>query len=113
MQAHNQMIFPQAAICLAAAASVADGRVAAKANPPPLQPSFLALFSSTFCAYIHGCRRKPAIAINGRRNKPIGPGGSTRRLHQGTVIRSAVFWMNRLLITVPCGGRNRIDEGVK
>lgn len=28
-----------------------------------------------------GCRRKPAMAINGRRNKPIGPGGSTRRLH--------------------------------
>jgi len=22
------------------------------------------------------------MAINGRRNKPIGPGGSTRRLHQ-------------------------------
>ena len=28
------------------------------------------------------CRRKPAMAINGRRNKPFGPGGSTRRLHQ-------------------------------
>jgi hypothetical protein len=27
------------------------------------------------------CRRKPAMAINGRRNKPFGPGGSTRRLH--------------------------------
>ena len=27
------------------------------------------------------CRRKPDMAINGRRNKPIGPGGSTRRLH--------------------------------
>src|SRR5690242_1116446 len=27
-------------------------------------------------------RRKPAMAINGRRNKPIGPGGSTRRLHR-------------------------------
>src|SRR5688572_24285865 len=26
------------------------------------------------------CRRKPAMAINGRRNKPFGPGGSTRRL---------------------------------
>jgi hypothetical protein len=26
-------------------------------------------------------RRKPDMAINGRRNKPIGPGGSTRRLH--------------------------------
>jgi len=47
-----------------------------------------ALFSSTFRAYISICRRKPAMAINGRRNKPIGPGGSTRRLHQGAVIRS-------------------------
>src|SRR3981081_3814063 len=28
-----------------------------------------------------GCRRKPDMAINGRRNKPFGPGGSTRRLH--------------------------------
>src|SRR5437660_8914190 len=26
-------------------------------------------------------RRKPAMAINGRRNKPFGPGGGTRRLH--------------------------------
>src|SRR5262245_17247467 len=43
-----------------------------------------ALFSSARKAYIDGCRREPAMAINGRRNKPIGPGGSTRRLqHQG------------------------------
>jgi hypothetical protein len=28
------------------------------------------------------CRRKPTMAINGRRNKPFGPGGSTRRLHR-------------------------------
>jgi hypothetical protein len=42
---------------------------------------FHALFSSTLCAYIEKCRREPAMAINGRRNKPIGPGGSTRRLH--------------------------------
>ena len=27
------------------------------------------------------CRGNPATAINGRRNKPFGPGGSTRRLH--------------------------------
>ncbi len=27
------------------------------------------------------CRRKPDMAINGRCNKPFGPGGSTRRLH--------------------------------
>ena len=40
------------------------------------------LFSSMFCAYIPWCRSNPAMAINGRRNKPFGPGGSTRRLHQ-------------------------------
>jgi len=39
------------------------------------------------------CAGLPAMAINGRRNKPFGPGGGTRRLHH---------W-----------GRNRIDEGVK
>src|SRR5450759_5953833 len=27
------------------------------------------------------CWGNPAMAINGRRNKPFGPGGSTRRLH--------------------------------
>ncbi|PHJ94311.1 hypothetical protein VF09_37110 [Nostoc linckia z9] len=27
----------------------------------------------------------PAMAINGRCNKPIGPGGGTRRLHQKPV----------------------------
>ena len=42
------------------------------------------------------------MVINGSRNKPIGPGGSTRRLHQNTLLRE-VF----------CGGRNRIDKGVK
>jgi hypothetical protein len=40
----------------------------------------------------------PTMAINGLRNKPIGPGGSTRRLHQIFL----AFW-----------GRTRIDEGVK
>jgi len=40
-----------------------------------------ALLSATFYAYIPWCRRKPAMAINGRRNKPFGPGGGTRRLH--------------------------------
>src|ERR1700676_1085691 len=59
----------------------------------PIWVLFAALFSATFCAYIPWCRRKPAMAINGRRNKPFGPGGSTRRLHQR--------------------GRTRIDEGVK
>ena len=43
---------------------------------------------SFFCR--HGglytdCRRKPTTAINGLRNKPLGPGGGTRRLHQGSV----------------------------
>ena len=34
------------------------------------------------------CRRKPDMAINSLRNKPFGPGGSTRRLHhQGSVVR--------------------------
>src|SRR6185295_5489383 len=31
--------------------------------------------------YIINCRIRPAMAINGHRNKLIGPGGSTRRLH--------------------------------
>ena len=39
------------------------------------------LLLSTFSAYIRPCRGNPAMAINGRRNKPFGPGGSTRRLH--------------------------------
>ena len=43
------------------------------------------------------------MAINGRRNKPFGPGGSTRRLHQNPAPASA--GLRR--------GRNRIDEGVK
>src|SRR3954452_2427119 len=35
------------------------------------------------------CWRESAMAINGRRNKPFGPGGSTRRLHhQGSVVIS-------------------------
>jgi hypothetical protein len=39
------------------------------------------------------------MVINGSRNKPFGPGGSTRRLHHPLlgILR----------------GRNRIDEGVK
>src|ERR1700732_4453519 len=38
-------------------------------------------FVNLLCIY-WGCRREPAMAINGRRNKPFGPGGGTRRLHQ-------------------------------
>jgi len=53
---------------------------------PDLRPNFwakrAALSSVTFSAYIPFCRGNLAMAINGRRNKPIGPGGSTRRLHQ-------------------------------
>ena len=65
------------------------------------------LFSSTFAPYIESCRRKPAMAINGRRNKPFGPGGSTRRLHQSgsPPMRGSEPGCRR--------GRNRIDEGVK
>ncbi len=39
-----------------------------------------ALFFSTFAPYI-GNAGSPAMEINCRRNKPFGPGGSTRRLH--------------------------------
>lgn len=44
-----------------------------------------------------------AMAINGHRNKPIGPGGSTRRLHH---LRPAQTERSHW-------GRNRIDKGVK
>src|SRR4051812_31903941 len=47
-----------------------------------------ALFSSTFIAYITpAVPQGPAMAINGRCNKPIGPGGSTRRLHRCSSLR--------------------------
>src|SRR3989304_2251822 len=42
-------------------------------HPRPLFLNPQPLYSS--------CRGNPAMAINGRRNKPFGPGGSTRRLH--------------------------------
>ena len=35
--------------------------------------------------------RGAAMAINGHRNKPIGPGGSTRRLHHGPPARRPVM----------------------
>ena len=47
----------------------------------------------------------PAMEINDRRNKPFGPGGSTRRLHQNALIKQYDRAFRR--------GRNRIDEGVK
>ena len=40
-----------------------------------------ALFFSKIAPYIGGAG-SPAMEINDRRNKPFGPGGSTRRLHQ-------------------------------
>ncbi len=46
------------------------------------------------------------MAINGFRNKPFGPGGGTRRLHQ---LPQLLNRSDRLRIW----GRNRIDEGVK
>ena len=54
------------------------------------------------CPYIGGAG-SPAMEINGRRNKPFGPGGSTRRLHQSPAASRGGFRR----------GRNRIDEGVK
>src|SRR6266513_2019989 len=68
--------------------------------PVPKCPVW-ALFFSTFAPYIEGAG-SPAMEINCRRNKPFGPGGSTRRLHPSP-----------LLIGGFRRGRNRIDEGVK
>src|SRR5262245_54663240 len=53
----------------------------ARGAPPAPRLALPALFSPARKAYIEWCRREPAMAINGRRNKPIGPGGGTRRLH--------------------------------
>ena len=60
-----------------------------------------ALFFSTFAPYIEGAG-SPAMEINCRRNKPFGPGGSTRRLHPSPPPERGLR-----------RGRNRIDEGVK
>ena len=60
-----------------------------------------ALFFSTFAPYIGGAG-SPAMEINCRRNKPFGPGGSTRRLHPSPPQKGGFR-----------RGRNRIDEGVK
>jgi hypothetical protein len=70
------------------------------------------LFSLTHPTYIGGCRGDPAMAINGRRNKPFGPGGSTRRLHQSPAgeLRKNRAYPTRTGLR---RGRNRIDEGVK
>ena len=52
------------------------------------------------------------MAINGRRNKPFGPGGGTRRLHQVSV-RDFRVSIGSGLWTETWRGRNRLDEGVK
>src|ERR1051326_143701 len=46
----------------------------------PRRSAERSFFVNLPCIY-GGGRREPAMAINGRRNKPFGPGGSTRRLH--------------------------------
>ena len=61
-------------------------------------------FSARNWPYIEGAG-SPAMEINGRRNKPFGPGGSTRRLHQSLEFSPSHGGFRR--------GRNRIDEGVK
>jgi hypothetical protein len=53
--------------------------VHSRAEKVPYSPQ--ALLPSSNPAYIERAGL-PAMAINGRRNKPFGPGGSTRRLHQ-------------------------------
>ena len=60
-----------------------------------------ALFFCWLAPYIRGAG-SPAMEINGRRNKPFGPGGSTRRLHQSPPLLDGFR-----------RGRTRIDEGVK
>jgi len=60
-----------------------------------------ALFFSKLAPYIGGAG-SPAMEINDRRNKPFGPGGSTRRLHPSPALQDGFR-----------RGRTRIDEGVK
>jgi len=55
--------------------------VARRQKRAPIGPRRPALPSLRPRTYIEWCRRKPAMAINGLRNKPFGPGGSARRLH--------------------------------
>ena len=90
----------------------------AAAQPQPWLPKRSARVCTTaapalslrpFSPYIRGAGL-PAMAINGRRNKPFGPGGSTRRLHQ---IRGSLAGDRIIGRRSPLRGRNRIDEGVK
>jgi hypothetical protein len=62
------------------------------------------LFFSKLAPYIGGAG-SPAMEINDRRNKPFGPGGSTRRLHPSPPCPPPQDGFRR--------GRTRIDEGVK
>ena len=77
-----------------------------------------ALFFSIFAPYIEGAG-SPAMEINRRRNKPFGPGGSTRRLHPSPA-KLGMILFGKPVPTFPDHasgglrrGRNRIDEGVK
>ncbi|MGX1165855.1 hypothetical protein AB7M16_002121 [Bradyrhizobium sp. USDA 372] len=70
----------------------------------PQDSSSNPLFFGSFAPYI-GSAGSPAMEINGRRNKPFGPGGGTRRLHQSPPSGELEAGLWR--------GRNRIDEGVK
>ena len=73
-----------------------------KYYPAFAAPSALpGLFFSKLAPYIRGAG-SPAMEINDRRNKPFGPGGSTRRLHPSPPLKDGFR-----------RGRNRIDEGVK
>ena len=67
---------------------------------PPVQP-LRPLFFSKLAPYIRSAG-SPAMEINDRRNKPFGPGGSTRRLHPSPPSQDGFR-----------RGRTRIDEGVK
>ncbi len=79
---------------------LASSRERPKPSNSPNSSPPVALFFFRLAPYIRGAG-SPAMEINGRRNKPFGPGGSTRRLHPSP--SNGGFRR----------GRNRIDEGVK
>jgi hypothetical protein len=64
----------------AAKPQLSDIKPKVQAGIPPSRSAPPALFFSRLAPYIRGAG-SPAMEINGRRNKPFGPGGSTRRLH--------------------------------
>ena len=67
-----------------------DIKPKARARVPLLFRAPPALFFSKTAPYIEGAG-SPAMEINGRRNKPFGPGGSTRRLHPSPPPHGAGF----------------------